>query len=195
MSDESLAPDKTWQKNANSQIVLNSIFAALAAVWITIALSDDKNVHTWLKFFEVHCALFSFFLFALSAEGATNAYDEKDVTKFVYSMLWYNVGVILIGAAIGLLIFAHFLHDAIRFLNLAVPSLSRGGSLCAVLVPYLLLFWLLLRQWMCDSWWIVFGPEGEHEEYIDELEDRATPTKDRRWLMRLILFRWRLDGN
>jgi len=46
-----MAEDKTWQKNAGSQIVLDSIFAALAAVWVTFAIQD--GLHTRLKFVEV----------------------------------------------------------------------------------------------------------------------------------------------
>ena len=53
-----MAEDKTWQKNADSQIVLDSIFAALAAVWVTFAIQD--GLHTRLKFFEVVCSLLSF---------------------------------------------------------------------------------------------------------------------------------------
>jgi len=48
---EVMAEDKTWQKNAGSQIVLDSIFAALAAVWVTFAIQD--GLHTRLKFVEV----------------------------------------------------------------------------------------------------------------------------------------------
>jgi hypothetical protein len=81
--------DKTWQKSAPAQITLDSIFAALAAIWITIAIAD--NIHTKLKFFEILCSLFSFFLFAASAKGTTNAYDERDVVKYVY----YLSGTIL----------------------------------------------------------------------------------------------------
>ena len=47
-----LQADKTWQKNAATQVVLNSIFAALAAIWITVALGEEKDVTTWVKFFE-----------------------------------------------------------------------------------------------------------------------------------------------
>jgi hypothetical protein len=63
--------DKTWQKSAGAQVVLDSIFAALAAIWITFAIQD--SLHTKLKFIEIACSLFSFFLFAISAEGTINS--------------------------------------------------------------------------------------------------------------------------
>jgi hypothetical protein len=103
-----LQADKTWEKNAATQVVLNSIFAALAAVWITVALGEDKDVTTWVKFFETVAALFSFLLFAISAEGTTTASDEHDVLKYVYYLVWYNVGVVLLSFAIGLFVFERF---------------------------------------------------------------------------------------
>ena len=43
-------------------------------------------------------------LFAISAEGTVTAYDEKDGVKFVYYLVWYNIGVILVANAIGLVV-------------------------------------------------------------------------------------------
>src|SRR5437870_12138359 len=73
--------ESTWQRNAASQIVLDSIFAALAGIWITFALPD--NIPTRIRFIEVLCSLLSFFCFAVSAEGTTTAYDEWDLMKYV----------------------------------------------------------------------------------------------------------------
>jgi hypothetical protein len=36
--------EKTWQKNAPSQIVLDSIFAALAVLWITVTLQERPYI-------------------------------------------------------------------------------------------------------------------------------------------------------
>jgi hypothetical protein len=90
------APDTTWQKNAPSQIVLNSIFAALAGILLGLSL-QDPSAGTWHKLVELTFSLFSFLLFARSAEGTTDALDEKDVRQFVYYLLWYNLAVILLG--------------------------------------------------------------------------------------------------
>jgi hypothetical protein len=74
------SPENTWQKNAPSQIVLDLIFAALAALWITVALQEHPYVA--IKVLELTSTLLSFFFFAISAEGTVTAYDEKDVIKF-----------------------------------------------------------------------------------------------------------------
>jgi hypothetical protein len=77
--------DSTRQRNAGSQIVLDSIFAALAGIWITFALPDQVSAS--IRAFEVSCSLISFFCFAISAEGTTTAFDEWDVLKYVYYLL------------------------------------------------------------------------------------------------------------
>jgi hypothetical protein len=182
--------DKTWQKNAASQIVLDSIFAALSAVWVTIALGEDprKDIHTLLKFVEVVCALFSFFLFAISAEGSTNAYEEKDVVKFVYYLLWYNIGVILIGGAIGLLIYAHFQEHFVNVAGSILWSIPPRILRHSIEMVYFLSFSVLLWRWIHDSCWLLFASKQKFTEYLDELEDRGTPTPEHHRLMRLIFF-------
>jgi Gpi18-like mannosyltransferase len=181
--------DKTWQKNAGSQIVLDSIFAALAAVWITLAIPE--GIHTKLKFFEVVCSLLSFFCFAASAEGTTTAYDEKDVVKFVYYLLWYNLGVILIGLAIAALVFAHFEEHFLRFIGSSLPSISPHVTL--LLLPFIYggFFFLLLWQWIRDAVWLLFASKVGFQSYLKELNDEEVPELHRRWLMRRI-FKHRL---
>jgi hypothetical protein len=181
--------DKTWQKGAGSQVVLDSIFAALAAVWITFATQD--SLQTRLKFIEIVCSLFSFFLFAISAEGTTNSYDEQDVLKYVYYLLWYNVGVILIGSSIGLLIYAHFSTHLLRF---AGPFLSYLPPLIGqILVPtiYSFIFFVLLWRWIADAFWLLFEPQEDFNLYLQELNDEVSPIPERHFFMRLI-FRRRL---
>jgi hypothetical protein len=110
-------PEKTWEKSVPPQIILNSIFAALSGVLIALAISN--SVPPDLKTLAgLLLALLSFLLFAMSAEGTTNAYDEKDVRKYVYYLLLYNVGVVCVGFAIAILVADHFLR--------LFPNLSRS---------------------------------------------------------------------
>jgi hypothetical protein len=173
--------DKTWQKNAASQIVLDSIFAALAAVWVTLAIAD--HIHTIPKFFEVICSLLSFFCFAVSAEGTTTAYDEKDVLKFVYYLFWYNIGVLLIGGAIGFLIYADFEKYFVNFVVSAFPCLPPRWTWILVTV---VVFSLLLFRWIYDACWLLFICWPKFNDYLKELKDEREPTLDRPLLMRLI---------
>jgi hypothetical protein len=176
--------EKTWQKNAPSQIVLDSIFAALAALWITVTLQERPYI--LIKVLELTCALLSFFLLAISAEGTTTAYDEKDVTKFVYYLLWYNVGVILLGNAIGLVILVHF-YQRISAQWTVVPQWLLWIILGA---GYLAVFVLLLWRWIDDATWLFWrASNAEFDKYCDELGDLRTPSFDRRFLMRRIFER------
>ena len=174
--------ETTWQRNAGSQIVLDSIFAALAAIWVTFAI-DDRDISNVLKFFEVACSLLSFFYFAISAEGTTSACDENDVVKFVYYLLWYNVGVILIGIAIGILVLSHFDPHFVRRVGAIfwyVPPAIIAGS---IHIGYAGLWLVLLWRWIVDSWFILCVSPEEFRSYIRELSDEAPPEFNRHWLM------------
>jgi hypothetical protein len=182
-----MEPEKIWQKNAASQIVLDSIFAALAVVWITVALPD--RIHTELKFLEMVCSIFSFFLFASSAEGTTNAYEEKDLLKFVYYLLWYNVGVIIIGFAIGALVYYHFEDHLIRFVGSMFWRLPPLVIRTSVFLIYSLLFGFLLWRWIHDAWWLLFTSKQRFAEYLKELSEEEVPLFNRHRLMRLVFKR------
>ena len=182
-----MAEDKRWQKNAGSQIVLDSIFAALAAVWVTFAIQD--KMHTKLKFVEVVCSLLSFFLFASSAEGTTTAYDEGDVLKFVYYLLWYNIGVFLIGAAIGALILAHFETHVRKYGVWVASCMSPTSFVWSIRMLYAVFFVALLWRWIYDVWFLLCKNQLEFSEYLKELNDEKTPEHQHHFVMRLIFKR------
>jgi uncharacterized protein len=173
MATDNTGQDSTWQKNAPSQIVLNSIFAALAALWISVVLLEHP--HILIKAVEVTFALFSFFLFAIAAEGTVRAYDEMDVIKYVYYLLWYNVGVILLGNAIGLVILVHFYQHFFQ------PPTSFPQWLLLLLsaIVYLSAASLLLWRWIHDAGWLLFISNAEFYTYCDELCAIRTPVLDR----------------
>src|ERR1700733_15268879 len=173
--------DTTWQKNAASQIVLDSIFAALAALWITVAYQDGSS--TAFRFIQVLLSLLSFFLFAVSAEGTTTAYDEKDVLKFVYYLLWYNVGVVLIGISIGFFIYLHFDYHIVNYFGSLMGPFGRYASRVSVPVAYWLSLMVLLWNWIRDVKWIIFSSAEEFRDYLKELNDGKTPEPERRWIM------------
>jgi len=160
--------ETTWQKNAGSQIVLDSIFAALAAIWITFAI-DDREISNILKFVEVTCSLFSFFLFAISAEGTTNAYDENDVLKFVYYLLWYNFGVILIGIAIGILVLSHFDPHLLKRMGELFWYVHPGTIENSIHLCYAAVWFMLLWRWIDDARWLLFTNTGLHPENSAEM--------------------------
>jgi len=182
-----MAEDKTWQKNAGSQIVLDSIFAALAAVWVTFAIQD--GLHTRLKFVEVVCSLLSFFFFAISAEGTTTAYDERDVLKFVYYLFWYNIGVVLIGGAIGALIFAHFEPHVLKYRAWVATYMSSTTFIRSIRVAYFGCFLILLWRWIHDGCWLLFKNQEAFCDYLRELNDEQKPEPHHHLVMRVIFWR------
>jgi hypothetical protein len=179
--------DSTWQRNAGSQIVLDSIFAALAGIWITIATAD--GIHTKLKFIEVLCSLFSFFFLAVSAEGTINACDERDVLKYVYYLFWYNIGVIFVGAAIGALVFTHFEVHLVRFVGSGLWRLSPLFITIIILLGYIAFFVMLLWNWIRDACWILCEDSEKFNNYLRELNDDADPELDRGRVMSTIFKR------
>ena len=133
--------DKTWQKNAPSQIVLDSIFGALAAVLIAFSVQLPG---TWEKFLELMCSLFSFLQFARSAEGTATALDEKDLRQYVYYLLWYNVAVILLIIALGLLLYTYFSTHFVFFLHRHFSAISTGQLQWSIVVAFVFFFVLVL---------------------------------------------------
>jgi hypothetical protein len=184
--------EKTWQKNSGSQIVLDSIFAALAALWLTIVISDQIGATRKLvevrKLLEVIFSLFSFLFFAVSAEGTATAYEENDVKKFVYYLVWYNFGVILIGCAVVLFIFAQFELDFWKFATAYLNCLSNALAECLLdLVAYGGLVFGLFWTWIRDVSWLLWrADENEFNDYLRELCDEQAPKREHRCLMRLV---------
>jgi hypothetical protein len=183
-------PEKTWEKSAPSQIILNSIFAALSAVLIALVISDSlprelKYWETKLKFVELLFALFSFFLFAMSAEGTTNAYEEKDVRKYVYYLLLYNTGVYFLGAAIATLVGAHFLEHFANVVLAIFCRLSQGWAESIVFILYFIAFVVLQLHWIQDIYWLLCSSDADFGRYLKELKDEVEPESDPTCLMKL----------
>jgi hypothetical protein len=158
--------ESTWQRNAGSQIVLDSIFAALAGIWITFALPDQVSAK--VRVFEVFCSLISFFCFAVSAGGTTTAFDEWDVLKYVYYLFWYNVGVILLGAAIAGLILTHFERPFVNFIACAISGLSPHVITILINLAYVGIFFMLLWHWIRDAFWILWSDTTEFNNYLKD---------------------------
>jgi hypothetical protein len=137
------------------------------------------------------CSLLAFLLFAGSAEGTTTAYDEKDLLKYVYFLLWYNLGVILIGGAIGALLYFEFKCHYLNFLesNLhASPWLSHALLYCGFGVAFFVCFW----RWIRDFWWLLFREKSKFDEYLRELKDEdGDSLRDEHGIVMRLVFRHR----
>jgi hypothetical protein len=168
-----VAEDKTWQKNAPSQIVLDSIFAALAAVLIGFSVQLPG---TWHKFLELVSSLLAFVLFARSAEGTTTALDERDVRQYVYYLLWYNLAVILLIIGLGLLLYSYFSTHFLSFLHRYYFTFSMDQLQRSIAVIFIIFFGFLLPySWIRDCLWLILVKKGTFSTYLAELEDAVDP--------------------
>lgn len=158
--------EKTWQRNAPSQIILNSIFAALDGILIPLAFTSLQFPYAYIVIALLVC---SFFLFAISAEQTLNALDEKDVKKYIYYMFWYNLGVIFLGLSIATAVYVYFFAKASWY----------------VVIGYFMAFcFVFLHRWFKDSYWLLRKRKADFLEYFDELEDRVKPEPETPIFMR-----------
>ena len=153
--------EKPWHKNASNLLVVNSILAAISVIVIT---ATKGNV-AWLV-----CAVAAMVLFIVSAEKITEAYDEDNVDTYVAYCLPYNLGVLLLFAAL----FGIIRHHA---------DLSPIANLLAVVV--LLAVWIW--GWGYDTWFLICQNKTKFQAYIDGLEGRCEPERDPDWFTRLFL--------
>lgn len=90
-----------WKSGSMGMLTVNALFAAFSgALLIGLALSPPPAGAMWfdLSSFFAFGALASF---ALAAEWITDALDEDSLPKYLRSMALYNLGVVLVFAAIG----------------------------------------------------------------------------------------------
>jgi hypothetical protein len=177
----------TWERNAPTQIVLDSIFAALAGVLIVTSL-QDPNPRSWRKLIELIFAFSSFLFLARSAEGTTTALDERDVDKYVYYLTWYNLGVVLLIWSLAILIYGYFYSHFLAFCIRHTSCSWVAPETLNLLIPFSYAFFFLVvaKDWLEDVCWIIFKRQETYNEYIQELKEESEPTRDWPSFLRLI---------
>jgi uncharacterized protein len=144
--------DKRWIGNASDLIIVNSIFAAIAGILLVFVLGDSCLDHCW---YVSLIFLFSFFLFALTAERITEAIGQKSTKTHVAYMFPYNFAVILL--FLGICLIVHF-----RYNFSLVVSLIVG--------------FVLSFPWLYDAYWLVFVKEDKFNQYLNELDGFIEPS-------------------
>jgi hypothetical protein len=197
------SPQKPWKRNTSQFLTVNSIFAALSGILIVLVLQEDKYfnkliplVHIPFAFLAAGIFFISFFLFALAAEKTTDALDEDDSKKYVYYMLHYNAGVVLLLVGIALLIFFRYYPLVSSLMPASVtvpvpripyfiPSSTRASISIWVIhliisVIYLtaIVRFFLYRFWIDDIRFILFRKD-ELKDYFDELKGMIKECQDR----------------
>jgi len=171
--------ETTWERTAPSQIVLNSIFAALDGALIVIILQDTQA--TKAQFLSLVLLVASFCLFAVSAENCVVALDERDVRKYAYYMLPYNLGVICGGVAIEVLMYARFGAKIEGRLTLHFGISSRWLSL----VLWFLVGIIFMSTWIRDTCWLFLCKRANFDAWLEELQDKRHPEPEPGRFMRL----------
>ena len=149
-----------WKTNAGYFLGTHPILAALSGILIGVIIQDHFFDNSW----KLPIALLSlaFLFFVLSVEKTTDAFDEDDVRKYLFYLLLFNLGVILLIWGMALVISIRYAFKPVWF-NITV-------------------FFITL-PWLLDIMYLIFEPEEKFEEYIQELregkgkEDRGLFTK------------------
>jgi hypothetical protein len=110
-----------------------------------------------------------------------SAVEERDVKKYAYYMLPYNLGVILGGAAIEVLIYSRFDGK----LRGWVSSYFGSSSCWASFICWVLVAVVLMWTWIRDTWWLFASDRREYQVWLQELEDKHNPGEDHSRLMKL----------
>lgn len=191
--------EKPWRRNTTQFLTVNSILAALSGVLIVLVFQDSKYFSKFLPFIHIPVALIavciffvSFFLFALAAEKTTDALDEDDSKKYVYYMLHYNFGVILLFLGIALLIFFRYYPLISRLMPAPVTVLIPKipyliPSSLALLIPkqlihifiltiyFIFVVGIFLWHYWIDDIKFILREKDKLKDYFDELEGLRKP--------------------
>jgi hypothetical protein len=93
--------EKPWRRNVANLLVVNSIYAAIAAITIqTIVTSEGTHYGTfWLLL-----AVMSLFCFVVSTEQLGESLIDDKVSLYIRSSLFYNFGVLFLFLDLGRLV-------------------------------------------------------------------------------------------
>ncbi len=96
-----------WIKNAPQLLVVNSILAALSGILIGLVIQDENHFgSSW--YIPMIPLVLSFLIFVLVSEQITTALDEKDVKRYVFILLLYNLGVLALFVGLSTLVFIRY---------------------------------------------------------------------------------------
>jgi len=135
-----------WEKGSQAMVSVNAIFAGFSGALVAVLIAfTEKEMLSWIQV-SISLGLLSVILFALAAEKITDAIDEGKVNIYLYSMLIYNIAVVLL------------------FLSVAIFLLSR----CYYL-PGAILILGTFYPWLNDIRWFIFAKKQDKQAYIEEI--------------------------
>jgi hypothetical protein len=161
--------EKPWHKNASNYLVVNSILAAISALIIiqTVTVETSTTPSLWL-----FSGVVAMLLFIVSAEKITEAFSNDDVKAYVAYCLPYNIGVLLLFAAVFGVVIEHY------------AGLSNLSNPVTILIAgVLLVVWIW--GWGHDTWFLLRKSPSDFAAYLDELEGRREGKAESDWFIRL----------
>lgn len=176
MNDSNNKPDAPWKKNTDSLLVVYTILAAIAGVFLAYLLTEEYTKEYPRCLLFTIPLFFSIILFISSAERVTDALDEDDVRKLVYNYLLYNLAAIL-------LVFGTMIGMYLKFFGGDSFQCNIDGVL--TLVGFLLIFFFCTWKWWSDIHFLFLASKEEFRDYILELEGKTEPEPDWGFFMRM----------
>ena len=133
-----------WKRGSQAMVMVNAIFAGLSGAFVAVMISNTTKC-LWIQI-SITLGFVSFILFALAAERITDALDEDKVNIYLYSMLIYDIAVVLLFLSAAIFLFYHcwYLPSTILILGTGYP-------------------------WLSDILWFVFSSTQKKNDYIEEI--------------------------
>ncbi len=164
-----------WKKGVEPILVLYSILAAVSGVFLTYALSEKDFTFASCLTFDIPL-LFSIIFFIYSAEKITDALDESDVKKLVYSYVSYNL-------AVASLIWGLFSGIFMKFFGRSVLEFTWQHFF--LWIGFLILYCFSAWKWISNFFWLLFTNKHSYHEYLQELEGKIEAEPDVKGGMKL----------
>jgi hypothetical protein len=156
---------KPWKENIGYLLTVYSILGALSALLIGLVLQSGDFANSWKL--PISFLSFSFFCLILAAEKTTDALDENDVEKYLFCLVFYNIGVTCLIYGISFIIYFKYFINVRLWAWVAVTA-----------IPAL--------PWLRHLSYLFFKPEKEFRKYVEELG--GTEEIDRDWGIFIKLF-------
>jgi hypothetical protein len=150
--------EKSWRRNAPNELIVNSILTAVSTIVVQTMVSTERPRYgaVWLL-----VAVASLILFLVSTEQLGESMREEDIDRFIRSMVFYNLGVLLL----------MFSMWAIFFRDVANSLLSLAVELA--FIPIWGWFWgfdtafLVCRSEQYRRWKHKMNGEAIEDEILD----------------------------
>lgn len=145
--------EKPWRRSAPNELVVNSILAATAAIVLqTIVTNKDVTYGAFWLF----SAVASLLLFLISTEQIVESIRENDITRYIWSAISYNFGVL-------------FLFVALYAMVLGYDQLSLIWSAVFYIPFFLISIWF----WGLDAIFLINKKNPHYQLWLQKINGES----------------------